>query len=157
MTDFLFTLECDLPQVSPSSLESVFNQCMYFGLSFGRIGADFRVLLVPIFSRVVLDRFDQSLLAAQTQFSDSMSKFCVQTQATSASSASAHSVTNTGDQVCYTSPTTAKYHKESLIIFETIESRFNHRSSWRNSGHWPNSATPLSPLSTIFAAAPPST
>lgn len=99
VTDFLFTLECDLPQVSPSSLESVFNQCMYFGLSFGRIGADFRVLLVPIFSRVVLDRFDQSLLAAQTQFSDSMSKFCVQTQATSASSASAHSVTNTGDQV----------------------------------------------------------
>ena len=101
VTDFLTTLEHDLPQVSPSSLESVFSQCMYFGLSFGRIGADFRVLVVPILSRVVLDRFDQSLLAAQNQFSNSMSSFCVQTQTTSASSSSAHSVTTTVDEVSY--------------------------------------------------------
>ena len=60
VTDFLCTLEADLPKIAASSLESVFSQCMYFGLSFGRIGADFRVLLVPVFSQVVWHRFDRS-------------------------------------------------------------------------------------------------
>ena len=59
VTEFLATLRADLTKVPLSSLESVMSQCMFFGLSFGRIGCDFRALLVPLFSQVTSDRFDQ--------------------------------------------------------------------------------------------------
>lgn len=68
-------LQNDLPKVSPSSLESVFGQCMYFGLSFGRIGSDFRSLLVPLFSQVVYDRFDHQTNKSEAQFAEAMSSF----------------------------------------------------------------------------------
>ena len=68
-------LQNDLPKVSPSSLESVFGQCMYFGLSFGRIGSDFRSLLVPLFSQVVYDRFDHQTNKAEAQFAEAISSF----------------------------------------------------------------------------------
>lgn len=68
-------LQSDLPKVSPSSLESVFGQCMYFGLSFGRIGSDFRSLLVPLFSQVVYDRFDHSTNKSELQFAEAMASF----------------------------------------------------------------------------------
>nr|SVE72874.1 EOG090X04G7 [Ceriodaphnia reticulata] len=75
ITDFLAALQNDLPKVSPSSLESVFGQCMYFGLSFGRIGSDFRSLLVPLFSQVVYDRFDLHTNKSEAQFAEAMSSF----------------------------------------------------------------------------------
>ena len=34
-----------------ASLANVLDQCMYFGLAMGRVGADFRVLLVCFFER----------------------------------------------------------------------------------------------------------
>lgn len=68
-------LQSDLPKVSPSSLESVFGQCMYFGLSFGRIGSDFRSLLVPLFSQVVYDRFVHSANKSEAQFAEAMASF----------------------------------------------------------------------------------
>nr|SVE75061.1 EOG090X04G7 [Daphnia dolichocephala] len=75
ITDFVGALQSDLPKVSPSSLESVFGQCMYFGLSFGRIGSDFRSLLVPLFSQVVYDRFDHSANKSEAQFAEAMASF----------------------------------------------------------------------------------
>nr|SVE82440.1 EOG090X04G7 [Daphnia magna] len=75
ITDFLAALQSDLPKVSPSSLESVFGQCMYFGLSFGRIGSDFRSLLVPLFSQVVYDRFVHSANKSESQFAEAMASF----------------------------------------------------------------------------------
>nr|SVE73493.1 EOG090X04G7 [Daphnia atkinsoni] len=75
ITDFLGALQSDLPKVSPSSLESVFGQCMYFGLSFGRIGSDFRSLLVPLFSQVVYDRFVHSANKSEAQFAEAMASF----------------------------------------------------------------------------------
>nr|SVE78168.1 EOG090X04G7 [Daphnia lumholtzi] len=75
ITDFLEALQSDLPKVSPYSLESVFGQCMYFGLSFGRIGSDFRSLLVPLFSQVVYDRFVQSANKSEAQFAEAMASF----------------------------------------------------------------------------------
>lgn len=88
ITDFLGALQCDLPKVSPSSLESVFGQCMYFGLSFGRIGSDFRSLLVPLFSQVVYDRFDHSANKSEAQFAEAMASFSLTRTGSFGSSAS---------------------------------------------------------------------
>ena len=54
---FLKTLATDLASPSVEQrLDAIFNQCMYFGLSFGRVGIDLRPLLIPIFEEVVYGR-----------------------------------------------------------------------------------------------------
>ncbi len=62
--DFLAVLSSDLRRGVGDRLESVLAQCMYFGLSFGRVGADFRSLAAPIFEEAAFDKFNQSLSAA---------------------------------------------------------------------------------------------
>ena len=90
VTDFLVTLQNDLPRVSPSSLESVFGQCMYFGLSFGRIGSDFRALLVPLFAQVAFDRFEQAANKAEAQFADAMASFSPSARSSGSALSSSH-------------------------------------------------------------------
>nr|SVE75691.1 EOG090X04G7 [Daphnia hispanica] len=99
ITDFLGALQSDLPKISPSSLESVFGQCMYFGLSFGRIGSDFRSLLVPLFSQVVYDRFVHSANKSEAQFAEAMASFSL-TRTSSFGS-------NTGYSYIQTTPSSA--------------------------------------------------
>lgn len=58
-------------------MDSLLEQCMYFGQSFGRIGADFRGLAVKLFIKTVEDNFESSVRKANEQFQFSMKKFAL--------------------------------------------------------------------------------
>ncbi len=59
---YLETLKRQLPRIAEGgSLASVLEHCMYCGMSLGRVGLDFRGLLVPVFEREVLRLFSTSV------------------------------------------------------------------------------------------------
>lgn len=58
--EFLNILESDLEH-DIGSIESLLGQAMYFGLSFSRVGYDFRPQLVPIFETAILKQLDRTL------------------------------------------------------------------------------------------------
>lgn len=62
--EFLKTLHDDLQSGVGSRLDSLLGQCMYFGLSFSRVGCDFRGLMADIFQSTSLRSFCQSLDSA---------------------------------------------------------------------------------------------
>lgn len=74
---FLRTLEDDLQACATSidSIDTVLGQCMYFGLSFSRVGVDFRGLMAPIFANVILAKFCGAVQATQRQFEADMERF----------------------------------------------------------------------------------
>ncbi|XP_044315724.1 conserved oligomeric Golgi complex subunit 8 [Drosophila rhopaloa] len=74
INDFLETLERDL-QLGVGSVETVLGQCMYFGLSFSRVGADFRALMAPIFVGVIRRRFESSVAQVNEQFERELERF----------------------------------------------------------------------------------
>nr|XP_016925635.1 conserved oligomeric Golgi complex subunit 8 [Drosophila suzukii] len=74
INDFLQTLEKDL-QLGVGSVETVLGQCMYFGLSFSRVGADFRALMAPIFVGVIRRRFESSVEQVDEQFERELERF----------------------------------------------------------------------------------
>lgn len=75
INDFLRTVELDLPYCSPNSLDSLYGQCMYFGLSSGRIGADFRAIVQSYFTKTVVDNFKAALNDADTMLENDMDNF----------------------------------------------------------------------------------
>lgn len=69
MSQFVLTLEADLYQIEETdSLDSIMSQCMYFGLSLARVGADFRGIIAPVFTKTIRQNFEGSLQRATKEF-----------------------------------------------------------------------------------------
>ena len=49
-------------------LDSVYGQCMYFGLSFSRIGADFRGIVISVFHKHALKQFKAAIVRATHRY-----------------------------------------------------------------------------------------
>ncbi|XP_068941591.1 conserved oligomeric Golgi complex subunit 8 isoform X2 [Petaurus breviceps papuanus] len=75
VSQFLQVLESDLQRGGGSRLDSLLGQCMYFGLSFSRVGADFRGQLAPIFQQVALNTFKKALQEGVEKFQDEMNSY----------------------------------------------------------------------------------
>ncbi|XP_006860386.1 PREDICTED: conserved oligomeric Golgi complex subunit 8 [Chrysochloris asiatica] len=75
VSQFLQVLEADLHQGVGSRLDSLLGQCMYFGLSFSRVGADFRGQLAPVFQRVAIHTFQRAIQEAVEKFQDDMHSY----------------------------------------------------------------------------------
>lgn len=58
-----------------NSFDGILGQCMYFGLSFSRVGVDFRGLMVPIFTKVIEDTFVSNMEACDKRFEQQMEHF----------------------------------------------------------------------------------
>lgn len=75
ISHFLQTLERDLERGVGSRLDSLLGQCMYFGLSFSRVGADFRGQLAPMFQRVAMETFGKAVKEAVDKFKEDMNLY----------------------------------------------------------------------------------
>lgn len=75
VADFLATLERDLERGVGGRLDSLLGQCMYFGLSFSRVGADFRGQLAPMFQRVAAETFRRAVWEAVDKFQEDMNLY----------------------------------------------------------------------------------
>ncbi|XP_028931720.1 conserved oligomeric Golgi complex subunit 8 isoform X2 [Ornithorhynchus anatinus] len=75
VSQFLRALEDDLRRGVGGRLDSLLGQCMYFGLSFSRVGADFRGQLAPVFQRVALGAFGKAVDEAVEKFRDEMNSY----------------------------------------------------------------------------------
>ncbi|XP_006878943.1 PREDICTED: conserved oligomeric Golgi complex subunit 8 [Elephantulus edwardii] len=75
VSQFLQVLEADLQRGVGGRLDSLLGQCMYFGLSFSRVGADFRGQLAPVFQRVAITTFQRAIQEAVEKFQDEMNSY----------------------------------------------------------------------------------
>uniref|UniRef100_A0A182QH74 Conserved oligomeric Golgi complex subunit 8 n=1 Tax=Anopheles farauti TaxID=69004 RepID=A0A182QH74_9DIPT len=73
--EFVRTLERDLASNDITSYDTILGQCMYFGLSFSRVGIDFRALVAPVFVKVIGNRFRTSMARATAQFERDIERF----------------------------------------------------------------------------------
>ncbi|XP_064616180.1 conserved oligomeric Golgi complex subunit 8-like isoform X2 [Liolophura sinensis] len=116
VSQFLQTLTSDLEQGVGGRLDSILGQCMYFGLSFSRVGADFRGLLAPIFQKAALQSFQQALVEANVRFEEAMQSFSL-VSATSTISGISYSSSTQGGQL---------YPPTVLLDFQPLAAYCNH-------------------------------
>nr|XP_031361735.1 conserved oligomeric Golgi complex subunit 8 [Lonchura striata domestica] len=75
VSEFLRALRRDLERGVGGRLDSLLGQCMYFGLSFSRVGVDFRGQLAPLFQRVAADAFGKAVEEAVEKFREEMNSY----------------------------------------------------------------------------------
>ncbi|XP_043837623.1 conserved oligomeric Golgi complex subunit 8 isoform X1 [Dromiciops gliroides] len=75
VSQFLQVLESDLQRGTGGRLDSLLGQCMYFGLSFSRVGADFRGQLASVFQQVALNTFKKAVQEGVEKFQDEMNSY----------------------------------------------------------------------------------
>ncbi|XP_060607496.1 conserved oligomeric Golgi complex subunit 8-like [Ruditapes philippinarum] len=96
VSQFLGILEADLARGVGGRLDSILGQCMYFGLSFSRVGADFRGLLTPIFQQAALNGLLFTLQEANKRFEDSMRSYSLLSASSSMGGLPYNSTTQSG-------------------------------------------------------------
>uniref|UniRef100_A0A914USC1 Conserved oligomeric Golgi complex subunit 8 n=1 Tax=Plectus sambesii TaxID=2011161 RepID=A0A914USC1_9BILA len=69
---FLEMLQTDLQRGVGGRLDSLLAQTMYFGLSFGRVGADFRSLAAPLFEHAAFSDFSSAVDSATARLLNAM-------------------------------------------------------------------------------------
>uniref|UniRef100_A0AAG5DKM5 Conserved oligomeric Golgi complex subunit 8 n=1 Tax=Anopheles atroparvus TaxID=41427 RepID=A0AAG5DKM5_ANOAO len=75
IVEFVRTLERDLASDDITSYDTILGQCMYFGLSFSRVGVDFRALVAPVFVRVIGDGFRAAIVRVTGQFERDIERY----------------------------------------------------------------------------------
>ncbi|XP_029839680.4 conserved oligomeric Golgi complex subunit 8 [Ixodes scapularis] len=79
VSQFMRILETDLARDLGGRMDSVLSQCMYFGLSFSRVGADFRPLLAHRFQVAIGRRSAHMVQEATVRFEKMMESFTLVT------------------------------------------------------------------------------
>lgn len=74
---FAHILNQNLGKEDEANFESLLNQCMYLCLSFGRVGADMRCVLTPLFRDCILKQFHSSLDKVSDHFEQQMRAYKV--------------------------------------------------------------------------------
>ncbi|XP_055532291.1 conserved oligomeric Golgi complex subunit 8 [Wyeomyia smithii] len=72
---FICTLEKDLASNNINSYDTILGQCMYFGLSFSRVGVDFRSLVAPVFVKVISQNFQAAIVKQTLQFEQDIERY----------------------------------------------------------------------------------
>ncbi|XP_053679133.1 conserved oligomeric Golgi complex subunit 8 [Anopheles nili] len=75
IVEFVRALERDLASPDVSSYDTILGQCMYFGLSFSRVGIDFRALVAPVFVNAIGNRFRIAVSRATVQFEQDIERY----------------------------------------------------------------------------------
>lgn len=94
---------------------------MYFGLSFSRVGADFRALMVPIFLRVIRRNFDSAISTVNQSFGQELERYTLINKVTLHARGHKVDATTAGDtttQDSYAPP-------ETLLDFHPLASLCN--------------------------------
>lgn len=74
-------MEKNIGQEDEASFEPLFNQCMYLCLSFGRVGADMRGVIAPLFQNIIAKDFSKALQKADMHFESEMKVYKLLNQA----------------------------------------------------------------------------